>query len=59
MNSSMASGSFWVIAQGIEATSTAVAPSGWFTAYIVAVRYGKPGWITSAGVRVNIVVTGR
>jgi hypothetical protein len=31
MNSSTSSGSFWVIAQGIEATSTAVAPSGWFT----------------------------
>jgi hypothetical protein len=31
MNSSTSSGSFWVIAQGIEAMSTAVAPPGWFT----------------------------
>jgi hypothetical protein len=30
-DSPTSSGSFWVIAQGIEATSTAVAPSGWFT----------------------------
>jgi hypothetical protein len=36
MNDDVLSGWLWVNTQGIEATSTAVAPDGWFTGYSIA-----------------------